>query len=591
MKITPNTSTLGNLFNIANEQFYIPAYQRRYAWGKPQLDALFNDINQLGENDSHLLGTILFLTESHTGGVNRLEVVDGQQRITTISIILKVILDKFAEEGNDQVTEIKKYLSCKTFGNTKNKIELGDLDEPDYKKIIDGNELDKIENKNLKETYYYFKEKIDGLGKDISDFYDKLVNRVEVIRLDMAEAKDAYKLFETINNRGLRLSTTDIVKNFLLGHASLIGEKTLNLVKNHWKNMIVNLNIIDSDKFFRHFMMKKLRRKIAASKLAEEFKNYYYANIVEAEQLPDFTTHFPLQANNIQNDDKEEDEGNNKSDDLEIESYKDKKVGIIEFAKVLEKSSQIYAKIINQKFTNHKINRYLSDLKMIESTPTYTFLLDLFEREKVTDGEKIRILKLLATFMIRRHICQSRTSEHDDIFSKLVEVDNKNIVENVRKQLSKNLPSDRNFTEQFEKAQFKGLEERAKYILGKIEFKDQGEVDISKEVELEHIIPQTINTKKSIREFGNWVKYLGKGSLEKHKDYVWRIGNLTILGEKLNIVASNNPFQSKIKEYKKSDFKINQIIAGYKKFKFGEVEKRSKELAKKAVKIWNFRNY
>ena len=98
MKITPNTSALGNLFNIANEQFYIPAYQRRYAWGKPQLDALFNDINQLGENDSHLLGTILFLTESHTGGINRLEVVDGQQRITTISIILKVILDKLLEK-------------------------------------------------------------------------------------------------------------------------------------------------------------------------------------------------------------------------------------------------------------------------------------------------------------------------------------------------------------------------------------------------------------------------------------------------------------------------------------------------------------
>jgi len=484
MKITPNTSTLGNLFNIANEQFYIPAYQRRYAWGRPQLDALFNDINQLGENDSHLLGTILFLTESHTGGINCLEVVDGQQRLTTISIVLKVILDKLNEEGDDRVSEIKKYLSCKASGNIKNKIELGDLDEPDYRKIIDGSEPDKIKNENLKEAYYYFKEKIDELGEGVSDFYDKLVNKVEVIRLDMSEAKDAYKLFETINNRGLRLSTTDIVKNFLLGHASLIEERTLNLVKNHWKNMIVNLDTIDSDKFFRHFMMKKLKRKIAVSKLAEEFKNCYYANIIEAEQLADFKIHFQLQSNNVRSDDEEENEENNQNNNLETKSYEDKKISIIEFAEILERSSQIYAKIINQRFTNHKINRYLSDLKMIESMPTYTFLLDLFQRENITDGEKIKILKLLATFMIRRHICQSRTSEHDDIFSKLVEVDNKNIVENVHKQLSKNLPSDRDFTEKFENAQFKGLEERAKYILGKIEFKDQGEVDISKEVEL-----------------------------------------------------------------------------------------------------------
>jgi uncharacterized protein with ParB-like and HNH nuclease domain len=590
MKITPNTSTLGNLFNIPNEQFYIPAYQRRYAWGKPQLDAIFNDVNQLRENDSHLLGTILFLAESHTGGINRMEVVDGQQRLTTISIILKVILDKFNKTGNYQSNEVKKYLSCKTSGNSKNKIELGDLDEPDYKKIIEGNGLNKIENKNLLEAYDYFKEKIDALGEGVSDFYDKLVNRVEVIRLDMSEARDAYKLFETINNRGLRLSTTDIVKNFLLGHASLIDEKTLDLVKNHWKNMIVNLDIIDSDKFFRHFMMKKLMRKIPASKLIEEFKNYYFTNIVEAELLPDFRIHFQLQADNLQNDDEDDDE-NNKYSDLETESYADKKMTIVEFANVLEKNSQIYAKIINQKFSNLKINRYLSYLKMIESTPTFTFLLDLFQRDKVTDGEKIKTLKLLATFMIRRHICQSRTSEHDDIFSKLVAVEDKDIVVKIRKQLLMDLPSDKDFTEQFGKTQFKGLEERAKYILGKLEFKDQGEVDISREVELEHIIPQTINTKKSTKEFGDWIKYLGKNSQDKHKEYIWRIGNLTILGEKLNVVASNNPFQSKIREYKKSDFKINQTIAGYKKFKFGEVDKRSIELAEKAVKIWNFKNY
>ena len=590
MKITPNISTLGNLFNIGSEQFYIPAYQRRYAWGKSQLEALFNDINQLGENDSHLLGTILFLTESHTGGINRLEVVDGQQRITTISIVLKVILDRFNEIDSNQMNEVKKYLSCKAYGNIKNKIELGDLDESDYKKIIEGSDLDKIGNKNLEEAYYYFKTKIDGLGENVSDFYDKLVNKVDIIRLDMAEARDAYKLFETINNRGLRLTTTDIVKNFLLGHASLIEGNTLSLVKNSWKNMIVNLDMIDSDKFFRHFMMRKLKKKIPTSKLIKEFKNYYYANIIEAEQLADFKIHFQLQADNIQNDNEEEDE-NNRDSDLEIESYKDKKIGIVEFAKMLEKSSQIYAKIINQNFASFRVNRYLSDLKMIESTPVYTFLLDLFQREKVSDGEKIKILKLLITFMIRRHVCQSRTSEHDDIFSKLVEVNSKNIVGNINEQLSKNLPSDRDFCEQFEKSQFKGLEPRAKYILEKMEFKDHGEANVSREVELEHIIPQTINTKKSIKEFGNWVKYLGKNSLEKHKNYIWRIGNLTILGKSLNVVASNNPFQAKVKEYKRSNFKMNKIITKYNKFKFSEVDKRSREFARKAVKIWNFRNY
>ncbi|GAI12644.1 unnamed protein product, partial [marine sediment metagenome] len=177
---------------------------------------------------------------------------------------------------------------------------------------------------------------------------------------------------------------------------------------------------------------------------------------------------------------------------------------------------------------------------------------------------------------------------------KLVEIDDKNIVENVRQQLLKDLPGDREFTEKFQEAQFKGLEKRAKYVLEKIEYnliKDQREYILGsgKEVQLEHIIPLTINTKKSVRELGNWLKYLGRGSSEKHKDYVWRIGNLTILAQRLNMIASNNPFQSKLKEYKKSNIKMNKIIVdNYKRFKFSEVEKRSKELAKKAVKIWGF---
>src|SRR3989344_613614 len=584
MRITPNNLTLGNLFNNHYEQFYIPAYQRRYAWGVSQFSALFNDINQLSDGDTHLLGTILFLADSHTAGVNRLEVVDGQQRITTISIILKVVLDKFTEMGIEQVSEVKKYLSCKAPGEASNKLELGDLDNSDYTKIIKGGDLDGVENQNLKEAYFYFKQKIDELGDKCVDFYEKLVGRVEIIRLDMAEAKDAYKLFETINNRGLKLSATDIIKNFLLGHASIIDEDTLNAVKNSWRGMIVNLDGIDSDKFFRHFMMRKLREKIPTSKLIDEFKNYYYASITEAEKLSDYKMHFESLNANGDEDDEEE---NGDAEKYEIKFYNDKKISIIEFGKVLKNTSRIYAQIMSQSFENTKINRCLSDLRRIESTPTFTFLLDLFSREKVSEEDKIKSLKMLSVFMIRRHICQYRTAVLDDIFSKLTEVKDENIVESVREQLIKDLPGDREFREKFAASQFKGLEERAKYIFTEIEkelIEDQDEIDIRKEVQLEHIIPQTISTKKSIREFGDWPGYLGRGSLVKHKDYVWRIGNLTILSKKLNIVASNNPFEAKMIEYKKSNIELNKrIIRGYKKFKFDEVNERSGELSKLAV--------
>lgn len=591
MKITPTNLTLGQLFTISNEQFYVPAYQRRYAWRKKQLDEFFSDINHLDESNDHLLGTILFLTETHTGSLNFLELIDGQQRITTIAIILKVLKNYFEKADIENTNEIKRYLTCK--GSDRqllNKIKLGDLDNPDFKKIMSDQDLDSIQNTHLAFAYNYFKERVASLGEKIDDFYNKLINRVVIIRLDIGLAKDAYKLFETINNRGLKLSATDVIKNFLLGHASLIGKQTLNLVKSNWRNIIINLDRIDSDKFFRHFMMNKLKVKISGSRLTSEFKNYYYANIKEVKKLSGYRTYLE----SIGRNDEEESEGEDNAGlpvPVEIEDCADKKISIVDFAKLLKNSSEIYSKIINKSFGNKKINQCLYNLQRIESTPVYTFLLDLFRRKEISDNDKIQILKLLETFMIRRHICEYRTAVLDDIFSKLVGIEGKNIVENVRKQLLKDLPGDKEFVEKFEKSQFRRLEERAKYVLEQIEYDliKQREYVLGPRVHLEHIIPLTINTKKSIREFGDWPKYLGKDSIEKHKDYVWRIGNLTLLAQELNIAASNNPFGAKLQEYKKSNIKLNkEILRKFKKFKFNEIEKRSAEFAKKAIKLWHF---
>ncbi len=595
MKITPNNLTIGQLFTNSMEQFFIPAYQRRYAWNVKQLDALFNDINQLNENDFHLLGTIIFLTEEHKAGLNILEVVDGQQRITTLSILLKVVKDYFEGKSEEEAGEVKRYLGCKDIERRQfNKLKLGDLDNSDYEKILNA-DLKEIQNQNLLSAYFYFKEKIDILGDDVHIFFDKLINKTLIIRLDISQAKDAYKLFETINNRGLKLTTTDIIKNFILGHASLIDDKILSSVKNNWRNLIVNLDGLDSDGFFRHFMMGKIKVKIPKSKLAEEFKHYYYTNVKEATILSDYKAHFDLleKANHIESNDNENDEEDNSENHNGNGQYKDKKISILEFSLHLKNASNIYSKIENKSFDSPKINTRLFSLSRIEAKPSLTFLLDLFQR-KISEDDIIEIIRLIETFMLRRHICEYRTSELDDIFSKLVSVENNNIVQDVRDTLKQELPENDEFFNKFQKAKFRGLEERAKAVLEQIEYyliKDRGEYELKtgNDVHLEHIIPLTINTKKSVKELGNWVEYLGKDSCEKHRDYVWRIGNLTILAQVLNIVASNNPFKAKLKEYAKSNITLNKIIIkDYEKFKFSQVDERSRELAEIALKIWKF---
>ncbi len=607
MKITPTTLTINQLFSSGNEQFFIPAYQRRYSWGYKQLAELFEDIDLLKTNDTHLLGSIVCLTDNHIAGINTLEIVDGQQRITSLSILLKAMKDRYKElkEGKDEIAEISSLLFCKGLDRKpRNKVLLGDLDNPDYVKLLRNIDTDTIQNEDLEYAYGRFKEWLSEYDCDaLNKFYFKLINNVAVIRLDVGQARDAYKLFETINNRGLKLSPTDIIKNFLLGHASTFDDETLREVKDNWKELIINLDGIITDDFFRQYMASVLKRKVTQSRLIDEFKKYYVNIVRGAERLPEYRLYGDLEIEDEDEEDlKDELEENNDWDSEAVDddisqatenTIDAEKITIAEFSGLLKEASLVYRNLQKRNFSSKKINQHLFNLQRIKSFPVYIFLLDIFKRQ-LKDNEKIKILRLLETFMLRRHICESRTGELDDIFSSLVKVTDDDITTQVKNSLSKHLPSDGEFERKFAQHDYKGNVNRAKYVLEMLEYDligDKGEYTLNTgdDLHLEHIIPQTINTKKSKREFGDWEKYLGANARSLHQDYVNRIGNLTLLAQQLNIAASNNPFQAKAEEYKKSNIRLTtSIVSGFREFRFAEVQKRSKTLSKKAPRIWRF---
>ena len=156
------------------------------------------------------------------------------------------------------------------------------------------------------------------------------------------------------------------------------------------------------------------------------------------------------------------------------------------------------------------------------------------------------------------------------------------------------MPSDAEFKEKITQHDFKGQSEnRAKYVLEEIEYYITGNtgekyIGGGDNVHLEHIMPQTITTKRSKEDYGDWEKYLGEEGTKMHRTMVSKIGNLTLLAAPLNIKASNNPFLAKKIEYDKSDIKITQQLKNFYEFKLKQIETRSKNLAQKAVKIWSF---
>jgi len=595
MQINSKDLNLFQLLSIQSEQIIIPAYQRRYAWGYNQVAALFEDIDMLRENDGHLFGMLIVYTTLHTGGLNQVELVDGQQRLTTITLLLLAIKNKYESLGNTgKVDEIRRMIYCKGYDDVeKSKIILGELDEKDFQKILN-NDVANIFNQNLSNAFNWFSEWVEDLYEKhkiewLNKFYYKLVNVAKVIRLDVGMAKDAYKLFETINNRGLKLSPTDLLKNFILGHAAKIGEQKLNEVKDQWSTIIVSLDGIDTDIFFRQYITGVLTRKIPMSKLVSEFKKHYMKHVKQTDLLGEFVYYNDEPVG----DDEDEIKQISTSDETELET-KDQKVDVSHYLNEIINASACYKNIYFRKFPGVKINRHLKNLHDILAQPSYIFLM-FYLQTNSSEKEKVDLLRLFETFMMRRHICASRTSENDDIFARLLRIKDDNYIESIKQALLEDMPDDEDFKESFPKNDFGGiLIDRAKYALCQIEYHvtgNTGELTINtgNEVHLEHIIPEKIALISWKQKYGDWETYLGVNSISKHKKFVSKIGNMTLLAGDLNIKASNNPFTRKRDSYKKSAITITKELGeDYSDFKFYHVEKRGKELAEIASQIWKF---
>jgi hypothetical protein len=602
MKIATNPLSLAQLLANTGEQFVVPSYQRRYSWKYQHTAALFDDIDLLKNNDGHLFGMIILHAGAYNGGFMTPELVDGQQRLTTLTILLKSLEKAFRKiEKEEPANEIRKMLQCKGPDKIiKNKLLLGDLDNPDYLVIMTDGDFDEIENKNLREAVDNFDDWLsEYTEEDLELFYHKLINIAVIIRLDVTLAQDAYKLFETINNRGLKLSATDIIKNFLLGHASIINDdNTLEQVKNIWAQIIKELDGINTDNFFRQYFCSILKRKITFNGLVEEFKNHYMKTIENANLLGEYDAYtVEDDIDTIDEDGKIEEIEIVENDEVETEDEEEtiSKISIIDFLKQIRNATEIYRKIYWIDFDESWKNIHITNLWRVQCFPSFIFLMQFFQKD-YSKKTQIAVLKMIETLMLRRHICERKTGENDLIYAYLMasldELTEEEMLYKFRETILNYYPSDSDFKDKFPTYQFKGkVEDRARYVLEHIEYEKRGNtretlISTSDDVHLEHIVPQTINTKNAITEYGDWITYLGDNALIKHKKYVGRIGNLTLLAAPLNIKASNNPFKRKKSSYKQSDLLITKDLANKSDFKFNQIDQRSKEITSKALQIW-----
>lgn len=583
INITPTVSDIdsGEFFMSGSKNiFEIPKYQRAYTWKKDQWQQLFDDI--VDNRAGYFLGSMLCVKiEDDKNNFDKFEVVDGQQRLTTISLFLLAIHNVFKDylpEGHMRFEEIKGYLTVKVSTLTEEPIifsrivpQVNEDNRQNYLKLL-ASELDldiatdtKKKTSSILSAFKFFKEHLNeylesfATDAEKSVAVDKILKKLlaaRMVRIEVDNYADAYVLFEALNNRGVQLALRDLLKNQLL--AGLSAElstvshlpDTMNTYLKLWNNDITGKISADGN--------KKINRRDEERFFRQIYNAYFRTWIKKYPHLSKSLT--VAERSNL------------------LKMYEtlinDKTVKISDFMKDLAEAAKFYSQvhIKDEKIFDDKTDTAFADVRHIEGGISGTLLIYLMKNQvdlQLTPENFRNICDTLVKFFVRRSFTNKpRTSSLDGIFSDFIkDVEEKNlcgcdIENNLRETLKAALIKVNSTDEDFEKALKGNVYEgkpqsdyKTKFILGKIaadKLDVQARKTFVKELwakktkySIEHIMPQTLysaNRNKSA-DPDYWIRLLGDDAEKLHEQNVHKLGNLTLT--QYNSEMSNKSFPEK----------------------------------------------
>lgn len=545
---------ISQIFEIESKMIYkIPKYQREYTWGVNEWNQLFDDI--ISNEEGYFLGSYICVSTS-TMGIPELEVIDGQQRFTTISILLAAIYEKLnANRDNLDEDDISTLINIKkelTYSEEKGiykpkllpQVQNSNLD--DYLSLLSENNIisEKIRkpnnagNRRIYKAFKHFNKCIDEYVIEntsenkneiaiLLELKDKF-NEAIIVGIEVDSHKDAYMLFESLNNRGVPLSAVDLIKNTLISASE--SSKKSDECYEEWKTALGYLTdeYSTQERFFRQYY-NAFREELNEPFLSENpSKKYPLAYLATRTTL------------------------------LEIYEKLIKK----DFESFLEnfvKEARIYSIIINNSDEDKIYKDKLLDLERIQGAPSYILLLYILteqERLNLTDKQILELVEMLTVFFVRRNITDiPNTRNLNKIFMDIIEniknMNGEEICNYIKNNLKDISASDEIFEQKLRGSVYDENPEATRYILCSIEslhqtketYTDLWSRDNSNKYiwTIEHIFPEGQNIPEV------WVKMIADGDREKAKEYlekyVHTLGNLTITGYNQNL--SNMSFIDK----------------------------------------------
>lgn len=549
----------------SDNRFIIPVYQRNYDWRELQCKQLYDDLVKLiiSHKESHFFGSIVS-TNTKSGGKSDFLIIDGQQRITTISVLFIAIINLFKEkkvEVEDSVLceKIEKKFLIDEYRKEDRKLRLKPIKENciAFDNLLKNVKGDFIENSNITQNYYYFYNRIQKKELTIEQLYTA-IEKLVIIDIFLHDDDDPQLIFESLNSTGLELTEADKIRNYIL--MGLNADKQEEYYEKYWNRIEYNTNYQVSS-FIRDYLTLKERRIPSIRKVYFIFKEYV--------QRKGFTPSEPAFENELQ----------------DILRY-----------------SEFYKQIIFAKQSKHNtVETILSRLAHIEMTVVYPFLLAILAHRqdgRLSDGDLEKILTFVESFVFRRLICNVPTNALNKIFCtldneifKLLNGDNYVEVFTyllLSKKGSSIFPDNDDFASSLKTRDIYRMNKKNKeYLFDRLENKDTVErVNViglmdDGTLSIEHIMPQTLTPQ--------WKNDLGDDFNRIYAERINTLSNLTLTG--YNSKYKNKPFTIKRdteKGFRDSNLQLNTFVASQNCWTENEMAAREQELCNLALRLWPY---
>jgi len=534
----------------SGDQYVIPAFQRYYSWGKENWDKLWDDVVELYADEStkaHFMGSIVCMPGDHMPGVvPAYLVIDGQQRLVTLSLLLSALRDLSTDSKSTELAEeiqesflVHKY----KIGLERYKVFTRLRDRDAFAAIMEKNPpSEATRSTSIESAYRYYRERIaqgseDGQSFDLRKLFVTVADRLDFVLITL-EGDSPFKIFKSLNSTGVPLQESDLIRNYVFMQVAL--DRMDGFDDEHWRPLekmfeergSINSGLLSG--FLRDFLISHgtyIRKDETADAFEKTFPPKTFDPVSLAKDLKRFARHHSI---------------------------------------ALGRTSHVVPEVENS-------IRGLRELDVGTSSPLVLVLLEARDSKGLPNGDLTKAIESIRGFVLRRYVCGESSRAYGRWFAAACkEFSSGGVVKLAEFLKKRGWPNDARFEEALIRFSLY-FSEYGHALLKALEQGIPTKEPVSlANVQIEHVMPQTLSKE--------WTEMLGPEHETIHETWKDTLGNLTLTG--YNPELSNRPFEEKKKVYESSGIQLNRYFREKERWSESDITERGRDLAKKAARIF-----